>query len=88
MSRVVDEHHPLFDRTPRMLGFAALAAASGGEVQATTVRGYYLKDLRRGDWVLLPAPDVLLLRTEGNPLPGWTRETAGLWLRQRRARAA
>lgn len=85
MTKLVDDDHPLFERIPRMLGFAALADYIG-ELVPSSVRGYYLKDLREGTWSRLPAPDVLLLRTPGNPLPGWSRDTAGLWVAERRDR--
>lgn len=87
MSRVATqdrlmEDHPLFDGVPRVFGFAAFAEHVG--LAASSVRGYYLRDLwRYGNWHLMPKPDVLLLRTPGNPLPGWTQQTAGLWLRTR-----
>lgn len=83
MNRLVDENHVLFQEIPRMLGFAALAQASRAGLAASTVRGYYLKDLDRGQWTLLPSPDVLLLRTDGSPLPGWSPATAHLWVRRR-----
>lgn len=83
MYRLVDDHHPLFAGVERMLGFAALAHASKAGLVASTIRGYYLKDLERGAWVLLPRPDVLLLRTDGNPLPGWSGETADRWMQGR-----
>lgn len=80
--RLVGDDHPLFTGIPRMLGFAAMARESH-DLAPSTIRGYYLKDLARGDWRLMPVPDVLLLRTDGSPLPGWSQETVGLWLRTR-----
>lgn len=88
MSRLVDDDHQMFQGVPRMLGFAAVAAMTEGtphEFVPSTIRGYYLRSLQQGTWRLLPAPDVLLMRTPGNPLPGWSRDTVGLWLADRRA---
>jgi hypothetical protein len=88
MHRLVDDDHPMLEGITRVMGFAALAeatAATGHAMVPSTVRGYYLKDLARGRWQLLPRPDVVLLRTPGNPLPGWSQDTIGVWLPARRA---
>lgn len=86
--RLVAADHPIFAGIPRLLGFASVAAvtdATDYPLIASSVRGYYLKDLARGRWHLLPRPDAVLLRTEASPLPGWSPETIELWLPERRA---
>lgn len=88
VGRLVADDHRMFDGVPRMLGFAALATATevtGHPLTFSSVRGYYLKDLQDGAWNRLPRPDIVLMRTEGNPLPGWSQDTIGVWLPQRRA---
>jgi len=77
---------PLLNDIPQLLGFGGLADHPGVGLAPQTVRRYWLKDLVSGYWSLVPRPDVVLLGVGRRMLPGWTPETAGIWVRTRPGR--